>query len=579
MKKILLLGLGIIMTGAINAQVVFSGVSPASIQGDYNMTYAVASSGWDTPDMTDPINSVEDTLVAFLTDTIACVSATNALDIAGHIAVVYRGTCEFGTKVAMAQAAGAIACVIINNVPGAPISMGGGLQGPNDTIPVVMISDVDGATLMNEMANGPVTVFFGNKLGYFQNDIGLRNDRILRAPYSTVPSAIATNGTEYPVELAATVFNYGVNLSKNVNLQAIITLNGTEVYNETSDSVDLVSGDTFHFSLPTFTPASWDIGYYSLTYISSSDSTDQSHFDNEMTSDFVISANDLSYASIIDSTLRPNSSGGNHPIDGSNNSLTPYGSCIHFRDANASKLAPHSITFNALKGADAIIPSMEGEEIRLNVYEYNDVFADIDDAGYVVPIASYNDIMVKQYYYPSDMGDSTITVNFDNESIVALQDNQRYMFCITTFVDEIFLGSDSKMDYTINEDFYKQPMFPIEAGANGFDPRGFGPGTVPSLMVSFIDAAQVNLKNEKLAIKMNAYPSPASDVLNVDFKQNEVSKVELVNIMGQTVATQNVTNSAEKITMDVAGVDNGVYIVKVYLTNNMTHTMQVVVNH
>src|SRR5690554_7991651 len=124
-----------------------------------------------------------------------------------------------------------------------------------------------------------------------------------------------------------------------------------------------------------------------------------------------------------------------------------------------------------------------------------------------------------------------------------------------------------------------QPLFPIEAGAGNFNPNGFGPESVPGISVSFISSAQVSLKEEQLAINMNAYPSPASDVLNVDFKQNEVSKVELVNIMGQTVATQNVTNSAEKITMDVAGVDNGVYIVKVYLTNNMTHTMQVVVNH
>jgi len=78
---------------------------------------------------------------------------------------------------------------------------------------------------------------------------------------------------------------------------------------------------------------------------------------------------------------------------------------------------------------------------------------------------------------------------------------------------------------------------------------------------------------------MNAYPSPASDILNVDFNNNEVNKVELVNMMGQTVVSQNVTNTSETAKMNVAGVENGVYIVKVYLDNNMTHTMQVVVNH
>src|SRR5690606_19400968 len=44
---------------------------------------------------------------------------------AGSIAVAYRGTCPFTQKVANAQAAGAVAVVIINNAPGNPITLGG----------------------------------------------------------------------------------------------------------------------------------------------------------------------------------------------------------------------------------------------------------------------------------------------------------------------------------------------------------------------------------------------------------------------------------------------------------------------
>ncbi|HLW30010.1 MAG TPA: PA domain-containing protein [Brumimicrobium sp.] len=581
MKKLLLLGFGVLMTGVISAQVIFSGISPAAIQGDYDMTYGQTNSQWGSVDLNDPANVVEDTLVAFLDDTLACVSATNQADIAGHIAILYRGTCEFGLKASLAQAAGAIACVIINNEPGAPIGMAGGANGGAVTIPVVMISDVDGAKLINEMKNGPVTVFIGNKLGYFDNDIGLRANRVLRPMYSSVPSQIATNGTEYSVKIGASIKSNGVNDAKNVTLQAIVTHNGSEVYNETSTPLDIISGDTFFFTLPDLAPASWDEGYYKLTYIASSDSTDQSNFDNTMESDFIISASgDLSYASIDETTLLPNSSGGSHPIDGSTqNPISPFSSCIHFRDANASKLAPQSITFNAFKGTTAAIPSMEGEEIKLSVYEYNDVFTDLNDPAVSNPISSYVDVMTKDYFYPSDLGDEMITVDFDYQTVVALEDDQRYLFCVTTYIDDIYLGTDSKRDYTLNLDEYLQPLFPVEAGSGNFNPMGFGPNFVPSISVKFMDASKVSLNAEKKAINMNAYPSPASDLLNVDFKQNEVSKVELVNMMGQTVASQNVANNVTKATLNVADVDNGVYIVKVYLTNNMTHTMQVVVNH
>jgi len=219
-----------------------------------------------------------------------------------------------------------------------------------------------------------------------------------------------------------------------------------------------------------------------------------------------------------------------------------------------------------------------GEQIQIEIYEYNDIFVDINDAGYTNPIDDENLIMLGQYEYSSDAAGEVITANFEYNEIVALEDNQRYLFCVNTFNESVYFGHDASRDYTYNRGYYLQPLFPI--GSTGvFNPNGFGPETVPGVTVGFIDAASVSLKQEKLAINMNAYPSPASDILNVDFKSNEVNKVELVNMMGQTVVSQNVSQNAKTANISVGGVGNGVYIVKAYLTNNMTHTMQVVVNH
>jgi hypothetical protein len=64
---------------------------------------------------------------------------------AGAIALVDRGSCGFTVKVLNAQAAGAVAVIVANNVAGDPFTMGG--SDPAIVIPAVMISQADGATI------------------------------------------------------------------------------------------------------------------------------------------------------------------------------------------------------------------------------------------------------------------------------------------------------------------------------------------------------------------------------------------------------------------------------------------------
>ena len=75
-----------------------------------------------------------------------CTAAQFAGFPVGSIALIRRGTCSFNIKSVNAQNAGAAAVVIYNNVAGAAqnITVVG---PPNVTIPVVSISDVQGATL------------------------------------------------------------------------------------------------------------------------------------------------------------------------------------------------------------------------------------------------------------------------------------------------------------------------------------------------------------------------------------------------------------------------------------------------
>jgi hypothetical protein len=64
---------------------------------------------------------------------------------AGAIAIVDRGSCDYTVKVANAQAAGAVAVVVINDIAGDPVTMGG--SDPSVTIPAVMVAQDDGNTI------------------------------------------------------------------------------------------------------------------------------------------------------------------------------------------------------------------------------------------------------------------------------------------------------------------------------------------------------------------------------------------------------------------------------------------------
>ncbi len=575
MKKTLLFVVGLLFAGSMNAQVIFSGEEPAAIQGAYDMTYVDPAAGWGSPDLLDPANAVQDTLVQILdgsaADSLNCVTpAINAADVAGHIAILYRGDCEFGTKALNAEIAGAIACVIINNVPGGPVGMAAGTDGANVTIPLVMIGQTDGELLLNEMQNGPVEVFIGNKTGFYDNDLGTQDGSIWRAKSASMPALLAQNGTEFEVDMGANVFNYGFNDVTGITLTATVDFGGSTIYSETSPAEDILSGDSSFIILPTFAPATWSNGTYEVTYTIESDSVDAYDFDNTISADFQIHDSLFTYASIVDSSGAPNSSGGFRPADATGS----YASCVVFRNPNASRVIPIGLTFSAIKGADAAVPSLEGEPMSIIAYQWNDNFTDLNDGN-----LAFNDVQelaFDEYTYPSDLSGEPVTAFF--ETPFALVDNQRYLFCVQTFNEEVFIGYDPQMDYTENVNAYLQPLYPVESNGQ-YSAGGFGADAVPGVGVNFIDAAFLNVQEEQLSINMNAYPSPVSNELNIDFKGYDVDHLELVNLTGQVVSAQSVQTGAESTKVDVNNLENGVYIVNVYLVNGMTETMQIVVSH
>ena len=114
-----------------------------------NATYGAASGEFATvtADLTAPLSAVAGTSAIGLNT--ACSSLSG---LGGKIALLSRGSCTFSTKIRNAQAAGAVAVVMVNNIPGDPISMATDGTVSQPTIPAYMVSLDDGTSL--KAANG-----------------------------------------------------------------------------------------------------------------------------------------------------------------------------------------------------------------------------------------------------------------------------------------------------------------------------------------------------------------------------------------------------------------------------------------
>ncbi len=128
--------------------------APAAVAGDYAVGTADFGPKLGTPGVTGTLAAAQDVAdTAGPSPTDACSAITNPAEIAGKIALVDRGTCNFTVKVKNAQDAGALAVVIADNTAGAPP---GGLGGTDAsiTIPSVRITLSDGAALRAQLSAG-----------------------------------------------------------------------------------------------------------------------------------------------------------------------------------------------------------------------------------------------------------------------------------------------------------------------------------------------------------------------------------------------------------------------------------------
>jgi extracellular elastinolytic metalloproteinase len=132
-----------------------------AIQGSFGAAAGNSTDLHANPVLDKPFVIVKKNPLGVGTETQGCGTGQQSValppsnDVSGKIVLIDRGNCSFVEKVLGAQQGGAAGVIIINNVEGPPIAMGG-TDAPNQgiMIPAVMISLEDGKFLKTRIIGG-----------------------------------------------------------------------------------------------------------------------------------------------------------------------------------------------------------------------------------------------------------------------------------------------------------------------------------------------------------------------------------------------------------------------------------------
>lgn len=587
MRKLLLSIAVIGLSYIAQSQVICAVQAPAATAGNKTFTWADPASGWGTPDFLIPGTFIMDTLVLVndgtpgtnatygnLLSEEGCV-ASPANAYAGKICVIRRNTCEFGSKAKFAQDAGAIGVIIINR-DNDVISMGAGAEGANVTIPVAMLSSSDGNAILAEMLTGDVVVLLGNKTGLFDDDAGIMPGSTLISKSTGVLSQLSVNGTEFNFDLGTRVYNYGLNDQTNIMVTANIDgPGGSSVYSNTVGPISIVSGDSVDifpggaFEFPPFSLATYPAGRYTLTYDLDLGIADEYDGDNLLTSEFVVNDEIFSYAQLDPITNLPVSNNGYRPS--TNNST--FSTCMVIENPNASRVGVEGIYFQASTSTGF---ALTGEEISLNLYRWEDVFVDLNDAG--LAFDNLTSVAFGYYYYPND---STAAAALQGETVlgaftlpVLLEDSQRFLACAQTVNLNVFLGHDTKTNYLWNEAQYLQPLTPNESDGTYYA-SGFGMDTPSSMGLKMFDASEVGI-DETAELSVSAYPNPANDKVTISLEGEGDATLTVTDVTGKVAMNNTLTLLNGKSEINISSLEAGVYIFNLTLENGQTSQFNIV---
>lgn len=513
-------------------------------------------------------------------DELACGSIAS---VTGKWVLIKRGTCEFGAKALNAQQAGAKGVIIYNHTPAQPlVNMAAGAQGASVTIPVLFISNEDGAAIKAQLDNSQTVKISITKWGFgFAHDLAIVPASEAMTPAGAMPiyQFDNTDVAAYRGYTGAFVANVGTSNETGVKLKSTVTFNpasgGSSVVN--TDSVIIGNFNTSDSILQgispryfTFNPSG--IGRYDINYNVTYAATDDLPADNQANYSFQVTPNAFCKG-------RLNSSG--LPI-----------SSAYFKSGAAGASLTWGPLFYVRKGGytaeQALFSISDGDTSKhsLAARDYVDLymFKWVDGSGGFpsdgiaqggeltlksIAIKKFTEADSNGHLFAASFGDSVTGAN----KAIVLEDNSWYWVAVNLQAD-LSLGCDRDANYynrsnaAINfstspvKDFWAPnflktvselsstdslrmiPFGVTNANAAIIDSATYSSvkGTVPSLML-VTSVFPTNIKNTTTySDKIEIYPNPGSDVVNVKFdldRKYANVDIKVIDGIGRTVYSVN----------------------------------------
>jgi len=529
--------------------------APANLAGKYN---AISGGFGKALSASDPAISGKLVVVnAPLSNPtyLGCDSLSNGADVIGNIALISRGSCEFGVKCLNAEKAGAKAAVVFNNASGGPIVMGAGAVGASVTIPVCMISLEDGTKILDAIKAG-TQVELTFRVPPFYNAFGPHT-------YSTPLSMVQPQA-----DIQCNWINLSPNTATNVKFDAVVgepdgnKVKLTTTLNEVPSLEDTVV--VFEDYAPT------KKGKYTLTFTNSVTPTDTLKLDYEV-SDFKFALDnepsyDVSTAAgwVTVSASAFATAGGRYDMG-----------ATYLAGPNPGKVTHVAFALNNLDSYP------EGEAFDIFLYELTE---DPDANGSASSYDDFTLLGVAQYQKSAnDAGQKIITIKLGdtngNAAPIPLQADRQYLVVVkyensgNTDNPPKFIYNTQKTFAYSNETVWTDSLY-----------MGGWAGEYNVLIRLYTDAYVSNknlpyLNDNSLLLS----PNPANEMLKVNFKfekgLNDV-KTYIVDLDGKLIGSQSfdkVSNNDET-TINVTNLPSGTYFYTIESKEGWT-TKSFIVKH
>lgn len=167
----------------------------------------------------------------------------------------------------------------------------------------------------------------------------------------------------------------------------------------------------------------------------------------------------------------------------------------------------------------------------------------------------------------------------------------------TTLEDLKGTGSATKGDWLTGVEYPVANESPVTLNLNVWAPKGYPTVSVVrpadkkiigdlfdyqgggiDAMNELIESAFPTSVVEAEALNLKVYPNPFNDVLNISLDQsnNQISKVVISNVLGQTIATQAVSKGQSEVQFDTNLFRHGQYVVQFFEGNTIVARKQLI---